>query len=255
MSVHSLLLAMALFCSAIGFSQSNAALFAQATELYNQGKYAKAIANYEQILQNGEHSTALYYNLGNCYYKRSAIGPSIYYYEKALLLDPNDTEIRNNLRYAQNMRLDAIEELPPTQLAQLYYKVVYLFSIDQWAYGAVVGMLLFVLAYWVYVLRHSARHKRIAFTTSVVCLVLCGLSLALAYAHHQEVQQQNPAIIFSEAVQVAAEPNTNSEVLFSLHQGTKVNVVDHLNSWSKIRLANGQMGWIKRDALRLIKDF
>ena len=83
MSIKKFVLYLCFLSFSFGFSQSKA-LFEQATELYNKGEYSKAIENYDQILKNGEHSAQLYFNMGNCYYKLNAIGPSIYYYEKAL---------------------------------------------------------------------------------------------------------------------------------------------------------------------------
>ncbi|MBT8302403.1 MAG: tetratricopeptide repeat protein, partial [Maribacter sp.] len=125
----------------------NEALFNRATESYNNGDYQKAIENYSEILENGQHSAELYYNLGNAYYKLNQIAPSIYYYEKALLLSPNDEEIKNNLSYARNMTLDAIEVLPETGLSKIYNAVTGIMTFDQWSYTAVVFMILFVLLY------------------------------------------------------------------------------------------------------------
>ena len=71
-----IILLLCLLSFSFGFSQ-NKALFNEATELYNNGEYSAAIENYEQIIENGEHSASLYFNLGNCYYKLNSIGPSI----------------------------------------------------------------------------------------------------------------------------------------------------------------------------------
>lgn len=255
MNVQKLLIVTTFFAFALGFCQSNTALFTQATTYYSEGDYTKAIANYEQILKNGQHSAALYYNLGNSYYKQNAIGPSIYYYEKALLLKPEDTEIQNNLHYAQNMRLDAIVTLPQTDLLQYYNTLVHFFSFDQWAYAAVVWALLFAAIYLTYFFLRRSRQKQAAFTAGIFCVVFCGISLLMAYINHQDFKKQNPAIIFSKEAVVTAEPNANSKAVFSLHEGTKVNVSDHLGDWSKIRLENGQTGWIKRNHFKLLKDF
>ena len=97
-------------------AQQNA-LFDSATKAYNAGEYQSAVDIYLEILESGKHSPELYYNLGNAYYKLNQIAPSIYYYEKALLLKPNDVEIKNNLGYAQNMTLDAIDTMPETGFA------------------------------------------------------------------------------------------------------------------------------------------
>ena len=233
----------------------NSQLFAQATKHYNKGEYSDAIKNYEQILENGAHSAALYYNLANCYYKQNAIGPSIYYYEKALLLNPYDNEIKNNLKYAQNMRLDAVEEMPQTEIAKAYRSVVNIFSFDGWAYTAVLCIALFVLGYLAYYFLRHASHKRMAFITSIFALVLGLLAILLAYLQYQEYTSDNPAIVFAKEVKITAEPNSTSEAIFILHEGTKVNVLDSLEEWQKIRLADGQTGWIKNENIKLLKDF
>ena len=85
MSIQKLVLSICFFAIQMGMAQ-NEALFDKATEHYNKGEYTKAIENYEEILENGQHSAELYFNLGNCHYKLNAIGPSVFYYEKALLL-------------------------------------------------------------------------------------------------------------------------------------------------------------------------
>ena len=96
---------------AIGFSQADTS-FKEANDLYNTGFYQDAIELYSSILESNLHSAELYYNLANCYYKLNEIGPSVFYYEKALQLAPNDPDIINNLGYAQKMTIDAIQEVP-----------------------------------------------------------------------------------------------------------------------------------------------
>lgn len=254
MTVKKIVFLICLLSLSLGFSQ-NEALFSEATELYNKREYAKAIENYEQILETGQHSAAVYFNLGNCYYKTNSIGPSIYYYEKALLLSPNDSEIKNNLGYAQNMRLDAIEEVPKTEIAQAYDKTINLFTCNQWAYLAVVLVMLFVVAYLAYYFLRSANQKRIALITGIFSLTLGLLSILLSYLQHEQYRKDNPAIVFGKEVRVSSEPNGSSDVIFTLHEGTKVNVLEELDGWEKIRIADGQTGWLLGENIKHIKDF
>jgi len=237
-----------------GFAQSEK-LFNEATELYNNGEYSAAIENYLEILENGEHSAALYFNLGNCYYKLNSIGPSIYYYEKALLLNPNNDEIKNNLRFAQNMRLDAIEEVPTTEISKIYKSVTGLFTYDGWSYLAVVLVFLFVLSYMAYYFLRPANQKRAAFISSILSLALCVVCILMAYLNFQQYKNNDPAIIFGKEVNVTSEPNLNSNTVFTIHEGTKVNVLDELDEWKRIRIADGQTGWLQAESLKKIKDF
>ena len=97
--------------STMSFAQ-NKTIFEQANALYNDGNYTEALNKYTSILEHNEHSAELYFNIANAHYKLNNVAPSIYYYEKALLLKPNDKEILNNIAYARNMTIDAIEIVP-----------------------------------------------------------------------------------------------------------------------------------------------
>ncbi|MEN1784016.1 MAG: tetratricopeptide repeat protein [Bacteroidota bacterium] len=240
------------FFSAFG---QNEARFQKATEAYNKGNYEAAIAQYDSIIKTGQHSAALYFNMGNCHYKLDRIGPSIYYFEKALLLSPNDQEIRNNLGFAQNMRLDAIEEMPKTAMSRLWESVVLALTFDQWAYMAVFMIFLFVLCFVIYYMLNLAIRKRWAFLLAFTALFVGIFSLTMAYMAEKDFQADSPAIIFDREISVNAEPNERSETVFALHEGTKVNVIASLDAWHKIQIADGQTGWIPAESIRLIKDF
>ncbi|SHI41985.1 SH3 domain-containing protein [Pseudozobellia thermophila] len=244
-----------LFLFGFTVSAQNEALFDQATEAYNVGEYQNAIDAYLEILDNGEHSAALYYNLGNAYYKLNQIAPSIYYYEKALLLKPNDPEIENNLAYARNMTLDAIETMPETGLSKIYESVVGRFSFDQWGYTAVVFMILFVLLYIAFYFFQYSFRKRLAFITSMVALFISAISMVFAFLQYNKFKADQPAIVFASESSVKSEPNLRSQEAFSLHEGTKVNVIEGLNEWKKIRIADGTTGWIPAEDIKLVKDF
>ena len=118
--------------SALTWGQ-NSALFEKGNTLYNEGQYAEAIDTYSKILESPEHSAEVYFNLANAHYKLNNIAPSIYYYEKALQLEPNDTDIKNNLSFAKNMTIDAIDVLPETGLQVLLKTITHSLTFDGWA--------------------------------------------------------------------------------------------------------------------------
>ena len=76
-------------CSATCFSQSEFEpsdlneKFLEANNLYNDSKYEQSIQVYLQILDSGVHSSELYFNIGNAYYRLNDIANSILYYEKS----------------------------------------------------------------------------------------------------------------------------------------------------------------------------
>ncbi|MEH6760210.1 MAG: tetratricopeptide repeat protein [Maribacter arcticus] len=243
-----------LFTVLLCTAQSNK-LFDEATAAYNSGEYEKAIGFYTDILDDGEHSAAVYYNLGNSYYKLNNIAESIYFYEKALLLSPNDEEVKTNLSYAQNMTIDAIDTMPETGLSKLYKSVTGKLTFDQWAYLAIALIIIFVLLYILFYYANSSTLKRWSFIGSILALFICIIAIVFAFIQRSDFKDLQPAIIFAEESSIKSEPNASSQQVFVIHAGTKVNVLDQLDEWNKIKLADGKTGWIQKNELKLLKDF
>jgi tetratricopeptide (TPR) repeat protein len=248
------LLYILLLISTFGFSQNNS-VFEQANTLYNDGKYDEAIKQYEVVLANGQHSSELYFNLGNAHYKLNHIAPSIYNYEKALLLDPADKDIKSNLAFANNMTIDAIDTLPEVGFSKMIKNITHTFGFDVWAILAIVFMVSFVLLFLSYYFSHATTQKRLTFIGSFTTLLLCFVTLAFAFHKYDLVEKCNPAIVFAQEAQVKSEPNLRSIETFKLHEGTKVQVLDTVNNWKKIQLSDGKTGWISSQNIRLLKQF
>jgi hypothetical protein len=234
----------------VGFSQTTES-FKQANDLYNSGYYKEAIGQYDSILASGQHSAELYFNLANCYYKLNEVGPSIFYYEKALQLAPDDLDILNNLGYAQKMTIDAIQEVPESGVSKLLNKTLNSLSVDGWAIRCVGLVFLFVVLFLGYYLSYSEAKKRLFFVSSNVVLIALFVSLGLLFKKDSLDSNTHPAIIFVKETEIKTEPNLRSETSFTLHEGTKVLVIeDYNNDWSKIKLLNGETGWMSRSELK-----
>ena len=236
------------------FAQNKKA-FEQANALYNDGNYTEALSKYTSILDQGEHSAELYYNIANTHYKLNHVAPSIYYYEKALLLKPNDNDILNNVAYAKNMTIDAIEIVPEVGFSRLIKNATNTMVFDNWAKLSVALMVLFVLLFLMYYFSQSTSKKRLAFITSLSSLGLAFIALAFAFNSYGLEQKNQPAIVFAQESQIKSEPNLRSEESFKLHEGTKVQVIDTVSNWKKIKLADGKTGWVVSDDIRMLKDF
>ena len=236
------------------FSVSNIAqndpLFEQGKERYKQEKYQEAIASWMKIVESGEHSANLYFNLGNAHYKLNNVGPSIYYYEKAAQLSPLDSDIKTNLAFAENARIDAIEPLPRTIFSKWHETISSLLSFNGWAIVAVTFSSLFALLFVLYYFSILESRKRPIFVGSSVSFLLFLASLAMAFQVQGESLNDNPAIIFAESIEVKSEPNMGSTVAFMLHEGTKVQIIEQDDNWVRVKLVNGKDGWLPKTDLK-----
>jgi len=224
--------------------------FDKATEAYAEEDYQAAIDYYQEILDQGKTSTEVYFNLGNSYFRMDEIGPSIYYYNKALQLSPNDADVKNNLLFAEERTIDLIEEAPKTGWKNFWDSFISIFSFNTWAVVAIICLFIFMaFGAWYYFTVKSGK-KRLFFIIASIGLIGGILSVIFAYEQFDTQQSKRYAIVFSEESEVHSEPNHNSQEIFTLHEGTKVKVLDNFNGYSKISLADGTIGWIDEQAIK-----
>ncbi len=233
----------------LSFSQDEET-FQRGNSLYNQEKYEEAIDAYMSILDTGQASVSVYYNLANAHYKISNIAPSIYYYEKALELAPNDEDILNNLAFAQKATIDTIDVIPEGFISGTLKQFTNLFSFDRWAWLSVICVVVFVLLFILYYTAHASSKKKLFFIGSWLMLIFGIFGVFFAFRQYNFVKNNQFAIIFAQETTIKSEPNLRSEEVFELHEGTKVQVTETVNDWKKIKLADGKIGWIPGSDLR-----
>lgn len=239
-------------CMLVGytaFAQSSS-LFEQANQAYSEGNYEEAIEYYNEILQNGETSVELHYNLGNAHYKLNEVAPSIYHFEKALQLDPSDEDVQNNLHFAQNMAIDEIVEPTPTDFQRWQKSVLELFGVTGWGWVSIIGIFLFSLLFTLYYFSRSSLKKRIYFIGGIIFLFLGIGAIFLGYSKKTFQEEQTHSIVFAEEVVVRSEPNRSSSEVFTLHAGAKVEVLEDFQGWSKVQLPSGAQGWMEQEHIK-----
>jgi tetratricopeptide (TPR) repeat protein len=240
-----LLLTTQVFLAQTGFEKGNT--------LYQKGKYDQAIAEYESVLATKQHSSELYFNLGNCYYKLNKVAPAIYNYEKALVLNPDDTEILNNLRFAQKLQIDEIKVIPTVGFSKMVHDFASIFHYNTWAWISVGFSTLFLLCFMGYYFSKLTLTKRIFFFGMFGFLLLLLISVSAAISEKNDFYNKRPAIVFAEMVLIKSEPQKGSNTVFTIHEGTKVFVLETMENWRKIQLTDGTEGWIEKTAIKEVK--
>lgn len=225
-------------------------LFMQANKSYQQEDYLKALEMYMEIEDQNVVSGELFYNMANVYYKTNKVAHAIYYYNKALSIEPNNKDILFNLEFAKRMTLDNIEELPKSVSQKFRDSIVLKFTYNTWAIISVSFAFLFAILFLLYHFSYSTSIKRIYFITSGITVILVSLSLLFSYQNYRYVTNTRTAIIFAQQSQVKSAPTKSSEVNFELHEGTKVFVLESLDNWVKIKIADGKMGWIEEEDMK-----
>lgn len=231
---------------------ASGALEQQAEDLYREGKYNEAAEAYHKVLESGWESAALYYNLGNCYYKLGENTRAILNYERALILNPGNGDVKYNLEMAQKAIVDKIEVLPELFLLRWYKAVVSNFSADQWAYISVGLFILCLCMVAMFFYSASVWAKKTGFFSGAILFIFTILAVSFAFKQNERVKNRDYAILTTPSVTVKGAPDNSGTSLFVVHEGLKVRVIGTLGDWYNIRLADGNEGWVLKSDLEKI---
>lgn len=226
--------------------------FEQANQLYRNGDFQQAALMYEQIVKNGYESGPLFYNLGNAYFKLHSIPAAILNYERAKRLSPRDEDIAYNLRLCNLRVVDKIDAIPPLFFLEWWHNFVNLLSSNEWGLLAVILLWCVVLSGAVFLVSHSFILRRVTFLFSFLSLLVCIVSIVGMIQRSRIERSDQQAIVFSQSVAVKSAPDIQSTDLFVLHEGVKVELLDGVASWKKIRLPDGKVGWMPVDGFQVI---
>ena len=234
------------------FAINTDSLVVTANNAYNQGLYDSALVTYNKVVNEGVESGELYYNMGNAYYKNNDIASAILYFEKASMLSPNDEDILYNLNIANSMIVDKIEKVPVLFYHHWWNSIYNIMDGDAWAIFALVSFSFLIVSIGLFILTKKRGNRKLSFYIGMLFLIITIASSALASQKYYLNIEHKEAIVFTSSITVKSSPTLNSVDLFVIHDGTKVKIIDRIDSWVEIKIQNGSTGWLPKKSIREI---
>ena len=218
--------------------KDKAGVFVDAVRAYKAGDYAAAAAQFESIAKARVNNPDLFYNTGNAYLKSKDIGRAILWYERAIKLAPSDPDLKFNLAYAQSLLKDKKE--PKFSFAGILYFWQGLVSLKWLQYASIT--LSFCFFIWATVQKARSRHV-FSGIGIFIFLLFAGTTLA-AGLEYNRINSDVKAVILAEQAGVRSGTMDNATLLFDLHAGTRVRVLEKKDNYMKIRFAKDKVGWV-----------
>lgn len=237
----------------ISFTALHAQQKTEADSAYVRGDFATAAQLYETILNQEGESATIYYNLGNSYYKMDQIAKAVLNYERALLLNPGNGDIRFNLDLARSKTVDKVSPVSEVFFVTWIHTLINIMNERAWAYLGIVAFILMLLALSLFLFGKRVVLKKIGFIVAI-CLFLMTV-LANVFASRQKAALMNhaSAIVMEPSVTVKSTPDEGGTDLFILHEGRKVSIKDDsMKEWKEIRLEDGNVGWVPARVIEII---
>ncbi len=257
--IRYLLAAVITISSLTGIQARN--ITAEADSAYNALAYAHALELYNEALDSAETSTHLYYNIANTYYRLGDLGRAVLWYERALQLDPTNSDARANLEFV-NTRITDKPVDNRSLISRGYDNLTSACHPDTWAWITFTLFTLTVIAFVAYLVTTGVIIRKTCFFGGGVLLILTAFTLSLSLSGASIASRHDNAIIISPSAQLSTAPRAASDAdtqAFLLHEGTKVQIVDSvkptdptLDSWYEVKVAGNARAWINgRDIERI----
>lgn len=217
-------------------------LFEQGTAAYEQGDFAGAMQAWQKLVDRGYGGADVLYNLGTAALKKGDLGHAVLYLERARALGPPEDDLIANLEAARARQGDQVIGGAGEPFVQRIVRatprdaVAYLF-LATWVLGA--SLLL--------VFRATRRGLfAVAAGVLLVLAVPAGLLLAAHVFVERTVQE---GVVLSDTLQARELPAPASNVLFEVHAGLKVRLLETEGAFVRIRLPNGWLGWVQKQGI------
>lgn len=230
------------------YSQTIEQLIKEGNKNYQQQNYTAAIESYKKVLSQGFESGTLYYNMGNAFFKEGNLGYAIYNYEKGLKLEPTDEDLTYNLKLANARTVDKITEVPKLFIVAWIEGLVTILSVNGWSIFFVISFWFFLLSIAVYFFAKQIKYQRIAFLGGSISLALVILLAVILFARVNRESSANYGILTQQVYSAKVSPDEKSNDAFVIHEGIKFTLEDEVGIWVKVRLIDGKIGWIEKNA-------
>lgn len=226
--------------------------FEKANAIYEKEHFNDAIKSYLKLSEQIDNSPELYFNLANAYFKIEKYTDAVYFYEKALMLDPTMSAAKTNLNFAKEHTKDDITIIEEYDKSDILHTTLNTLSVDQWAILATLASFIILVLFITYYQARTSTSKRILLTAIGVVFLIGVGSVYFASFESKYSQKTEVAIIFKPTIELKDESNSTSKTIKELHEGTKVFILEHKALWLKVRLENQEIGWIQKSTVKEI---
>ena len=222
-----------------------ATAFNAANHLFEQQKFSEAAAAYEKLIQTGNISDALYFNLGNAYFKAGQTGRAIAAYRNAQKLAPRDPNVEANLQFA---REEVQNSKAPAE--SVWAKFLTRLTLNEWAIiaSSFIWLWFLLLAFgqlkpdW----RKLVRGYAIALGVLAVFFIGCT-----AFAAKKQLVKA--AVVTAQEAVVRRGPFDESQSAFTLRDGAELTVTDQRDNWLQVVDTANRTGWIATNEVALVR--
>ena len=216
------------------------------TKAYNQNNYERAIDEWRSCTDNGLNDADLFYNLGNAYFRNGKLGFSIFYYKKALRLRANDEDILHNLKYAQAMTRDKVDEdEEENPILSTLFRMHHALSLKVQLW--IMLGIFWTIALAAVAIKLSLRERLKNIFTGIIFALTIALCVFGASAGYKifVLETDITGVVTAADADVTSAPSDKSQTLNTLSEGTSFQVLSTQGNYAEIKLGEKIKGFVR----------
>jgi len=217
-----------------------------AYQKYKKGQYAEAITQWSQQLKSEPHNDALYYNIGNAYFKSNNIIEATLYYQKAVKQNYNNQKAQHNLKICR-AKLKLETEPNELFLTVFFKKIIYLFRIDTMIWLMIGCSFLFSIGFIAHHRNKQSIYRYLYSATIAFFTILCILFLF----QRQYRSKNNTFLIISDHPMGYKNVSKNGKGM-ELKKGEMVTIIESFNQQIQVETENNETLWIGKEDVKSI---
>ncbi|MBN2345038.1 MAG: SH3 domain-containing protein [Candidatus Aminicenantes bacterium] len=222
--------------------------FDLANQRYEEGRYAEALALYGGV-EKQIRDWKVHFNIGNCHFKMKNYVEAKVSFLRARRMRPLEPAIARNIAMANRHFRDDVARPRPDFITRAGQWLESALSLD--ALGVLLLAAVLVLNACLFRLLTRGRNKALAYALafSLLAAAVLGAYLRVRTA---ALGRSEVAVVVAADARLRSGPGEDNTVLFQVHPGLEVRVIDRLGDWIQVTASERIAGWIEIKKLVLI---
>ena len=235
-----------LFLGATAMAKDHTELWNRAGHFYEQKQYDSAARLYVQLEQEDVKSAALYYNLGNTYYRLNETALAILYFEKAHKANPGSRKIADNLALAQSRIHNPLTPAEPIFFISWWNDFIRFLPPPFWAVFTLVVFI--ILLGFIYIGKTGRKPVPHAGRWLSLIVVVLFCSALVFYVGRRRITRNNKAVVMKENAPLYHQANDLGTSI-SVPEGTTILIDKEKSEYYYVELPNGANGWMPKNVI------
>ena len=121
-----------------------------------------------------------------------------------------------------------------------------------WSILSLVSFALLAAMVLLFLLSRRKALRMTGFFCGLAALLIFIASTSFAISERNAILSRESGVVVVSAISVKSSPDKNSTELFVLHEGTTVKILEEVDGWYEVSIADGRKGWLERHTVEEI---